>query len=150
MRTLIRSALRPDYTVAVNLRCTLRLSRPSGRSSYHVFVSAIPLQRVMSTNRRGGVALFISDPDVEPQPAARALRGAFGLSEAESRFAAAVASGLTIRAVADELRIKMSTARWFVRQLFSKTDTRTLPQLTRSLIGAVSAGYASRDPNAGR
>jgi DNA-binding CsgD family transcriptional regulator len=64
----------------------------------------------------------------------RGLETSFGLTQAEARLVAALASGLAIGRYARDSRIKESTARWHVRNALEKTGCKTQTDLIRLAI----------------
>jgi DNA-binding CsgD family transcriptional regulator len=78
-------------------------------------------------------ALFVTDPDEAVHADADALRAVWGLTRAEAKIAAALASGHSLRDVADERGITLNTARWHLKHILAKTETRTQAGLARLL-----------------
>ena len=69
-------------------------------------------------------------------PAPGLLQTLFDLSPLECRIAIAVASGLTLKATAAEIGIKLSTTRSYLEQIFRKTGTNQQSQLVSLLKSA--------------
>jgi DNA-binding CsgD family transcriptional regulator len=74
-------------------------------------------------------AVFIDDPDAAPRPTPELLREVFGLSGAEARLVALLASGDTLHSAADQLRVSRETLRTLLRRVFDKTGTRRQSEL---------------------
>jgi DNA-binding CsgD family transcriptional regulator len=113
-------------------------------------MSVTPL---VSPRRRGDVMpgvvrpaalLLIHDPDrTVPLPAERLCR-VFGLTPAEARLAAALAGGSTLGQYADRARIKIGTARWYLKQVLAKTGAHRQSELVRNVIATVGIGAGHR------
>jgi DNA-binding CsgD family transcriptional regulator len=72
-------------------------------------------------------------------PANAILRGLFDLSAAETKLAAALASGQTLKAAAASRFISMPTARSQLAQIFHKTGTHQQSELVALLKSAYPA-----------
>jgi DNA-binding CsgD family transcriptional regulator len=82
--------------------------------------------------------LVLVDPEKRSYPPETALRTGFGLTGAEARLAARLATGKSIEAVADELGVAKETARNQLKSIFSKTGVHRQAELVAlfaSLIG---------------
>jgi DNA-binding CsgD family transcriptional regulator/PAS domain-containing protein len=95
---------------------------------------------VMPGIARPAALLLIHDPDrTVPLPAERLCR-VFGLTPAEARLAAALAGGSTLGQYADRARIKIGTARWYLKQVLAKTGAHRQSELVRNVIATVGIG----------
>jgi DNA-binding CsgD family transcriptional regulator len=115
------------------------LPRPSGRRGYEVTVS--PLRRRLS-DLRGALAagvVFVTDPERRAEPAEAVLAAFYGLTPAEARAAAALASGLSIREYAEQAERSVETVRTLVKRVLAKTGTRRQAEL----VALVAAGPAA-------
>ncbi len=78
----------------------------------------------------------------------RGVVEAFGLTPAESRLAALLCDGLSIRDAAENLSVSQNTVRTHLKRIFSKTDTHRQSSLVRLLVaGDLPAGHASAREN---
>ncbi len=77
--------------------------------------------------------VILVDLDVSPQPAAATLQKLFGLTSAEARLAARIATGATLAEITDESGISVSTARSQLASIFLKTHTRRQGELVALL-----------------
>ena len=80
--------------------------------------------------------VLLVEPGVRSKPQEAALRAAFGLSPAEARLAARLATGETLSAICDDLGIAKETGRRELKTIFAKTGARRqheLVALTASL-----------------
>lgn len=72
----------------------------------------------------------------DTQAAGQLVHRNFGLTTAESRLAAKLLQGRRISDAAEDLGMTASTARWHLRNIFSKTGTRRQADLLRLLTNA--------------
>lgn len=79
------------------------------------------------------VLLVFSDLDRRPAPAPSVLSQAFGLSRAETRVAALLATGTSIAQAAEQLRLSRATIRNQLKAVFTKTATRRQSELVALL-----------------
>jgi DNA-binding CsgD family transcriptional regulator len=121
------------------------LPRPSGRRPYEVAVS--PLRRRLS-DLHGALAVgvvFVTDPERRAEPAEEVLAALYGLTPAEARVAAALASGLSVREYAERAERSVETVRTLVKRVLAKTGTSRQAEL----VALVAAGPAAlRDDDA--
>lgn len=82
-------------------------------------------------------ALYVLAPDVNSGPLATALCRAYGLTMTETGLAMRLLEGLTVDAAARDMRIQPQTARAYLKQIFTKTDTHRQTDLVRLLLGGV-------------
>lgn len=61
------------------------------------------------------------------------LRSLFALTAAEAKIASCLASGLTLKQAAEESSIRITTARWYLDEIFRKTGTNKQGQLVALL-----------------
>jgi len=83
--------------------------------------------------------LPISDPDRAVQLPADHLARTFGLTGAEAKLAAALATGTSLTDYAGTARITIGTARWYLKQALAKTGAHRQSELVRHVISAVGA-----------
>jgi DNA-binding CsgD family transcriptional regulator len=115
------------------------LPRPSGRRGYEVLVS--PIRRRLS-ELRGALAaavVFVTDPERRAQPPEEVLAALYGLTPAEARAAAALASGLSVREYAEQAERSVETVRTLVKRVLAKTGTSRQAEL----MALVAAGPAA-------
>ncbi len=123
-----RGALMPSDEVSI-----LPVPRPAGQRPLTLLLA--PLEVPVDGNDGGAAALlFVGDPE---RPAvfdqARIAR-LYGLSRAESRVAALLASGYRLEQVAEALDIAYETVRKHLKQIFGKTGTYRQAELVRMLV----------------
>ena len=77
----------------------------------------------------GRAILLLTDLTSQPQPDTGLLRVAFGLTAAEARLAARLASGVGVKEAAVSLGVNRETARSQLKSVFAKTRTRRQAEL---------------------
>jgi len=77
--------------------------------------------------------LILIDLERPTDPGEASLRHLFGLTGAEAKLAARLASGRSLEEVASELRITVGTARSQLRSIFAKTHTHRQAELVALL-----------------
>jgi DNA-binding CsgD family transcriptional regulator len=117
----------------LKIRCT---DNPRRRS---VLVTPLPRNSCPLSGPRPAAAVFLGDPAARPRFAIDALCGLFGLTVAEARVAAALASGQALPDVCRAFRIEDSTARTHLQHVFTKTGTRRQTALASLLHDSVAA-----------
>jgi DNA-binding CsgD family transcriptional regulator len=78
--------------------------------------------------------LYIGDPDRSYRFDSAHLCRLYGLSRAEGRVAALIASGYRLEEISDALGIAYETVRKHIKQIFSKTGTSRQAELVRVII----------------
>ena len=73
--------------------------------------------------------VLVADPDEPADLDLDALIQLMGLTPAEARLLAGLAQGRSMQEVADDLGIRMSTARTYMARMLSKTGARRQPEL---------------------
>lgn len=94
-----------------------------GRRAFVVHV--LPLRRAAHDIFNGGdvlIAATVAQPNAHA-PSLGILTGLFDLAPAEARLAAALASGKSLKTVAAQQGIQVSSARTYLAQIFRKTGT---------------------------
>lgn len=100
-------------------------------------------------NGSAATILHVLDPDTETRTLVDALCRAFGLTATEACLAHHLVEGLTVEEAAREMRIQRQTARAYLKQIFSKTDTHRQADLVRVLLNSVVRIKARRPLNGG-
>ena len=113
---------------------TLTIARSSGRSPLVVVISAVTggapdLQPIMF--RQPVAAVYVSDPDRQPETSTELLQRLFGLTPAESGLLRFLTGGASLKTAADLAGIAENTARGYLKQIFAKTNTGGQADLIR-------------------
>lgn len=129
LAALIAAALRHDPAQPGPLPPPLVLRRASGR---HLHIDVWPVSRPEGAGRIA-VLLLLRETEGDAAPRTELLRQRFQLTPAELRLALALAEGVGLRAAAETLGIRMSTARAHLKSVFLKTDTHRQAELVALL-----------------
>lgn len=140
LQSLIRQAITSSRNTAGSPGGVMRISRPSGKRPYGVWVVALARVPAALTLFRPLVGVLISDPERRVCPPGQHLRTLFNMTEAETRLAVCLADGEPLRAAAEQLGITYGTARSRLTQLFEKTSTRSQGELIRLLLTVLPCG----------
>ena len=84
--------------------------------------------------------IHLSDPSAVSQPRATILRALYGFSPTESRLADLLLQGSEVREAADHLKLTLETARFHLKQVFSKTGTHRQSELMRLMLSLPGSG----------
>ena len=103
---------------------------------------AIPTSKRLETGlarlvQPGGALLFVGDPERRPELTSETVASLFGLTPAEARVAAAIASGETPREYAERHGLTQNTVRWTLKQVHSKLGVRRQLDLASMVLRAV-------------
>ncbi len=114
---------------------------PAGAVSLTRIIAERPLSVVVAPLEvEGGgppvAVLLVGDLEHQPLPSADTISRLFDLTEAESRLALALAQGQRIDDAAEELGITVSSARTYLKRIFSKTETDRQSELVRLVLAA--------------
>lgn len=131
----IQGAIEP---LGGNATCWVRVSRPSGRSPYALFVSPLNVAGDELTAAVAKVVVVIHDPASQRPVCAAMLTSLYGLTEAEARLASALSGGHSLESAAALLRVKPSTARAHLKVVFRKVGINRQQDLVR-LLASLSA-----------
>lgn len=108
-------------------------------------VVIVPITRapVLTITPQPAAMLVVTDPARTPQACAEVIREAFRLTEAESRLAAALSAGASLREAADSFGKSIHTCRAQLKSIYAKTACRSQAELTRKLLlAAIAADIA--------
>ena len=96
------------------------ISRPSLACPY--VATAIPIRPLVPVDTCNGACclLLVEDPDRRDVPPKRRLEQLWGLTPAEARAAALLASGLSQREISVQLAISINTVRTHIRHIYRK------------------------------
>jgi DNA-binding NarL/FixJ family response regulator len=82
--------------------------------------------------------LLVSSPERQTLPSMEIVSKLFDLTDAEARLALALAEGQRIEDAADLLGITLSSARTYLKRVFSKTEVTRQAELVRLILAAPS------------
>jgi DNA-binding CsgD family transcriptional regulator len=99
-----------------------------------LFIKILPIDGAARGPFLGARALLLlTELGPKPAPKEHLVAKAYGLSPAEARLAARIATGSSLEDVADELGLALSTARNQLKAVFAKTDTHRQGELVALL-----------------
>lgn len=78
--------------------------------------------------------VLVVDPETSLTDSIRRVCELYGLTPAETRLTELLIDGLTLSEIADAMRLKLSTVRVYLKQIFSKTGVHRQPMLIRMLL----------------
>ena len=83
--------------------------------------------------------LYVSRDGAAPNPKPDLIASLFGLTVSESRLAAAMAQGLSLDEAAAECGVTKSTARTYLKNIFSKTGATRQAELVRNILLSIAS-----------
>lgn len=123
----------------------IKLQRPSARRAYEVLVAPLGSNPAVERSQDGVAVLFISDPEDDQPADLTLLQRSYGLTPSEARFANALLRGHSLTEIASSLGVTMHTARWTVKQVLSKTETRSQGQAIARMLRGLARLRVDRD-----
>jgi DNA-binding CsgD family transcriptional regulator/PAS domain-containing protein len=111
-------------------------ARPLAAMVTPLSVPVSPIDIALDATRPAAL-LLINDPDRAVQFPTDRLARTFGLTGAEAKLCAALATGTTLSAYAEAAEITIGTARWYLKQALAKTGAHRQSDLVRHVLTAV-------------
>jgi DNA-binding CsgD family transcriptional regulator len=114
----------------------LSVPRPSMLRPYTLIIAPLPAHSFSSgtASRVGSVAVFISDPEQEPDLVLATLQSLYGFTPAEARVAKLISYGRGVDFVCERLGVSKNTVRTQLARVLEKTGTRKQGELVRLLL----------------
>jgi DNA-binding CsgD family transcriptional regulator len=126
---------------------TLALRRRPPKSPLNVVIVPVVSSPVLTISPQPAAMLVVTDPDRTPKARAEIIREALHLTEAESRLAAVLFTGATLREAAELLGKSFHTCKTQLKSIYAKTGCSSHIELTKKLLFAAVAdriaGYRS-------
>jgi DNA-binding CsgD family transcriptional regulator len=124
----------------------MKLLLPNERTSLQISVVPAPEQ----FDQIGGpcALVFIGDPSSPPKSRAPLMRQLYRLTPVEARLSDLLLQGLEVREVAEQLGTTLETARFHLKRVLAKTDTRRQTELMRLMLSLPGMPYPLSDPKA--
>jgi DNA-binding CsgD family transcriptional regulator len=116
--------------------CIHVIQRSPGHRPLSIIVQRLPAENSGSDDERPAFALIVSDPNRAIELDHAALCRLYGLTPAEGRLAALLASGKHIESAALLLGVSIHTVRTHLKHIFSKTETSSQSDLVRLILSA--------------
>lgn len=141
IKTALASAA-ADETIAAR---GISLTRQSGSRNLGVIVRPIKASKGSAAAANSAVAVYIRDPEANPDVEGDLVRQLFDLTPAEAAVARRLTSGLSLEDAATSLDISRNTARAHLRSIFSKSGITRQTELVRLVLNsAVILGEGPR------
>jgi len=116
---------------------TVAVKRPSGKRPLTLLVRALVNSSSQISTNCPAVVLFLLDPERPIAPDDDGLRQLYGFTNTEARLAYLLMEGNTVQECCAQLRIRPSTARMHLGNLFAKTGVQGQGQLISLLLKSV-------------
>jgi DNA-binding CsgD family transcriptional regulator len=114
----------------------LSLSRPSLKRPLNLLISPVPFASSRIPASNAACIVFVSDPETIVEPPSTLLCSLYGLTPAESNLAIALMRGESVSQAADRLGVSQNTARFHLKHIFEKTDTRRQGEFIRLVLSS--------------
>lgn len=118
---------------------TLTVKRNSGRRDFELLVAPLRADRAGPFPREPAALVLISDPETSQPLPWQVIQQLYGLSPAESRLAAALSRGASLKDYAKRTGISVETARSQLKAAMSKTRTHRQAELIQRLLAGPAA-----------
>ena len=115
---------------------SMTVVRSPGRARLVVHVSPVPVHQMDFGGRRVAALVLVVDPAGRPRVAASRLAAALGLTPAESRVAARLAEGRSVRNIAASQGYQEGYVRWLLKQIYRKHGLSGQVDLVRLALAA--------------
>lgn len=130
LQTAIGRALQSDGRAAP----PLLLKRGRGRP---IIASVVRTGSAAGPISGPAAAVYLLDPDADVDPLLGPVCDGHDLTAAEARLARALVAGSTLTEAAAAQRIRLDTARSYLKQVFAKTGTHRQAELVRVMLSSV-------------
>lgn len=120
----------------------IKVSRPSGRLPFALFVTPLPAAEEEITAAGASVLIMVHDIAQQRCAESRMLTKVYGLTDTEARLASALSGGHSIESAAALLRMKPATARFHLKAVFRKMGVGRQQDLVRALTSLSSLAPA--------
>lgn len=132
LKQLVIDCCRPGTDAVSGPGGSMLVTPRNDRQSEPLFLSVLPYLGTrpfdLDPVRRAIVLIHAAVPS-RSEDFERQLRTIFGLTPAETKIAASLAAGLTLQQAAENSAIRINTARWYLEEVFRKTQTNRQGQL---------------------
>lgn len=132
LNAMIRGALQP-LAAAGERGSWIRVSRPSGRLPYAVFVAPLSVADEELLAAEAKVLVLIHDTAQQRCADAAMLTSLYALTDAEARIASALSGGHSLESAAASLGMQPATARTHLKHIFRKLGVNRQQDLVRLL-----------------
>ena len=119
---------------------TVVIRRSLNRRPLSILVAPLPRGPGLAGFATAAVAIFVTDPERSVPTHAETIRVRLGLTPSEAQLAQLLASGRSVAEAADDLSIRLETARKRLKLIFHKTDTHRQSDLVRLVLLCTTMG----------
>src|ERR1041385_2330839 len=112
----------------------LALSRAPFKRPLSILVTPSSPKDRLFRHSSAAATMFVSDPEIAPEPQNELLGRLYGFTPAEEKVALLLMEGKSISDVAQTLRVSLNTARTHLKRIFDKTQTHRQGDLVRLLL----------------
>lgn len=113
---------------------TLTVRRRPPKTPLTVMIIPIAPSGILTIAPQPAVMLVVTDPDRTPRARHEVIREAFRLTEAESRLAATLLTGVSLREAAETLGKSYHTCKTQLKSIYAKIGCRNHLELTKALL----------------
>jgi len=138
----LRSALNDDHKNIEPMYFVLPIS--SELRPLSVIVNSFGDQHLPGQHASRLASMFIFDPNNPLEPSIEALKTLFGFTPAEANLTASLTKGLPLEESASECGITISSARTYLKRIFSKTGTSRQGELIKLVLTSVPINTPTR------
>lgn len=125
------------------LRRLFPIERPSGRPEVTAAIQPVPVHDFMHSASTPVIAIFLTDPSRSRVIEGSVVSKLFALTPTEGNIAAALANGLSVSDVAEQLGIAENTVRAHLRSIFPKIGIKRQLQLVNIIHASFPPGISS-------
>lgn len=135
LQALVGRAL-PGITNGSPRSGSMTVVRSPGLPQLVIHVSPVPVRQMDFGARRVAALVLVVDPASRPRVGARRLAAALGLTPSESRVAARLAEGRSVREIAASEGYQEGYVRWLLKQIYRKHGLSGQVGLVRLVLDA--------------
>ena len=139
LHRLIKAATSGDPNCVAH---ALSLSRDAAERPLSVVIAPLAAEPGVGPT----AVLLISDPGRQPLPSVETVTRLFDLTETEARLALLLSDGQRIEDAAASLGVTLSSARTYLKRIFSKTDVTRQAELVRLILAAPNSARLAGGP----
>lgn len=139
LRGFVSGVFEPDADHRTAYGGSMQIARSHGLHPLTLFITPCSNRQAGSAASECMALILITDPDQTVGSLEHSLGQLYGLTPAESRLAARLADGSSVKEAAGELQITVNTARTHLKHIFAKTDTHRQSSLVKLVVSSYSS-----------
>jgi DNA-binding CsgD family transcriptional regulator len=120
------------------LATAMLVARPSGRTPLQILVCPSVREDVFYGGR-GSALVFVYDPESAERLQEEVLQRLYRLTPAEAHVTVLLATGRSVKEIADEAAIRANTVRVHLKKIYDKTGTRRQAELVKQILSGPAA-----------